>query len=93
MTLFYACRESHLLVDDNHWDLTLTDAALSSSSHQIRQIFSIILLTCFPSKASALCVSHGQLYVASSRVGKLSNLCVFTPEGLTKNIEHPMTLR
>ena len=54
MTLFYAYRELHLLEDDNHCDLTLTDAALSSSSHQIRQLFSIILTTCFPSEASGL---------------------------------------
>lgn len=40
--------------DDNHWDLTLADAALSSSPQQIRQLFSIILTTCFPSEASAL---------------------------------------
>ena len=25
-TFFYVCRELHLLEDDNHWDLTLTDA-------------------------------------------------------------------
>jgi len=42
-TFFDACRELHLLVDDNHWDLTLADAALSSSPQQIRQLFSIIL--------------------------------------------------
>ena len=70
MILFYACRDLHLLEDDNHLDLTFADAALSSSPHQIRQLFSIIL-TCFPSEASALCFSHGQFYVACSRVGKL----------------------
>jgi ATP-dependent DNA helicase PIF1 len=32
------------------------------------------------------CFSHGQLYVACSRVGKPSNLFVYTPEGKTKNI-------
>lgn len=53
-TFFDACRELHLLEDDNHWDLTLADAALSSSPQQIRQLFSIILTTCFPSEASAL---------------------------------------
>jgi ATP-dependent DNA helicase PIF1 len=32
------------------------------------------------------CFSHGQLYVACSRVGKPSDLFVYTPEGKTKNI-------
>ena len=39
------------------------------------------------------CFSHGQLYVACSRVGKPSNLFVYTSQGLTKNIVHPMALR
>jgi hypothetical protein len=32
------------------------------------------------------CCSHGQLYMACSRVGKPSDLFVYTPEGNTKNI-------
>lgn len=31
------------------------------------------------------CVSHGQLYVASSRVGKPSNLFALTKEGVNQN--------
>ncbi|KAF0701557.1 Uncharacterized protein FWK35_00026819, partial [Aphis craccivora] len=32
------------------------------------------------------CFSHGQLYVASSRVGKTSSLFIFAPKNKTKNI-------
>ncbi|XP_026470269.1 uncharacterized protein LOC113374440 [Ctenocephalides felis] len=38
--------------------MTLADAALISSAHQIRQLFAIILTTCFPSDASALWNTH-----------------------------------
>ncbi|CAD7003436.1 unnamed protein product, partial [Ceratitis capitata] len=34
-----------ILEDDNHWDLTLANAALTSTSNNIRQTFAIILLT------------------------------------------------
>jgi len=53
-TYFDACRKLHLLENDNHWDLTLAEAVLSSSPHQIRELFAILLTTCFPSEASAL---------------------------------------
>ncbi|XP_026475763.1 uncharacterized protein LOC113380958 [Ctenocephalides felis] len=57
-TFYDACRELHLLENDNQWDMTLADAALISSAHQIRQLFAIILTTCFPSDASALWNTH-----------------------------------
>ncbi|GFW83296.1 ATP-dependent DNA helicase [Trichonephila clavipes] len=38
------------------------------------------------------CFSHGLLYVACSGVGKPSNLFVYTPQGLAKNIVHLMAL-
>ncbi|XP_055932759.1 uncharacterized protein LOC129962790 [Argiope bruennichi] len=39
------------------------------------------------------CFSHGQLYVACSRVGKQSSLFVLAKDGLTKNIVHAIALR
>lgn len=39
------------------------------------------------------CFSHGQLYVACSRVGTPKNLYVFTPNKKTKNIVYPLALR
>lgn len=38
------------------------------------------------------CFSHGQLYVACSRVGKPSNLFVLAKDRLTKNIVHRLVL-
>ncbi|XP_072392261.1 uncharacterized protein [Diabrotica undecimpunctata] len=49
-----ACRELQLLEDDKHWDLTLADAALTSTPNNIRQLFAIILTTCYPSQAQTL---------------------------------------
>lgn len=49
-----ACRGLQLLEDDTHWDLTLADASLTSSAHQIRNLFALLLTTCFPTKPDAL---------------------------------------
>jgi len=39
------------------------------------------------------CFSHGQLYVASSRVGTGTNLYVFAPDGKTRNIVYQTALQ
>ncbi|GFU11741.1 hypothetical protein TNCV_2611301 [Trichonephila clavipes] len=39
------------------------------------------------------CFSHGQLYVACSRVGREENLFVHTPNGTAKNVVYPIALR
>lgn len=49
-----ACRELQLLEDDNHWDLRLADAVLTSKPNNIRQLFAIILTTCYLSQAQTL---------------------------------------
>ncbi|XP_054710754.1 uncharacterized protein LOC129220340 [Uloborus diversus] len=49
-----ACRELQLLDAHNHWDLTLADAALTSTPNNIRQLFAIILTTCYPTQSLAL---------------------------------------
>lgn len=39
------------------------------------------------------CYSHGQLYVACSRVGKPADLFIYAPDGQTKNIVYPTALQ
>ncbi|GFQ84634.1 uncharacterized protein TNCT_429421 [Trichonephila clavata] len=49
-----ACKELQLLEGDNHWDITLAESALTSIPHVIRQLFAIILTTCYPTQSSSL---------------------------------------
>ena len=38
----------------NYWENTLNDSIISSSPHQIRTLFAIIISTCFPSNLKVL---------------------------------------
>lgn len=49
-----ACQQLNLLENDAHWDLTLYDASIASSPHQIRMLFAIIVSTRFPSNSLEL---------------------------------------
>jgi len=42
---------------------------------------------------STPCFSHGQLYVACSRVGCSANMFIFTPNNCTKNVVYPEALK
>jgi hypothetical protein len=53
-----ACQLLQLLENDSHWDNTLKDSVISSSPHQIRTLFAIIISTCFPSNPKDLWVKY-----------------------------------
>ncbi|XP_061379262.1 uncharacterized protein LOC133319319 [Danaus plexippus] len=57
-TYHEACQLLHLLENDSHWDDTLKDSVISSSPHQIRTLFAIIISTCFPSNPKDLWVKY-----------------------------------
>jgi hypothetical protein len=46
-----ACRELQLLEDDNHWDMILSDTALTSTPNSIRQLIAIILTAFYPKQS------------------------------------------
>lgn len=49
-----ACQQLHLLENDQHWEITLTEASVSCHPRQIRTLFAIILTTCSPSNPKDL---------------------------------------
>lgn len=53
-----ACQLLRLLENDSHWDDTLKDSVISSSPHQIRTLFAIIISTCFPSNPKDLWMKY-----------------------------------
>ncbi|XP_074115113.1 uncharacterized protein LOC141537831 [Cotesia typhae] len=74
-----ACRELQLLEDDNHWDLTLADAALTSTPNNIRQLFAIILTTCYPLQAQTLWEKYENYYTPemyNEALVLIEDLCV-----------------
>ncbi|XP_076258517.1 uncharacterized protein LOC143195346 isoform X2 [Rhynchophorus ferrugineus] len=70
-----ACQRLQLLENDAHWDQTLNDAVISSHTHQIRTLFSIIISTCFPSNPIDLWMKYKDymcddiLYQIRNRMG------------------------
>ncbi|XP_076268420.1 uncharacterized protein LOC143201314 [Rhynchophorus ferrugineus] len=70
-----ACQRLQLLENDAHWDQTLNDAVISSHTHQIRTLFSIIISTCFPSNPIDLWIKYKDymcddiLYQIRNRMG------------------------
>jgi hypothetical protein len=53
-----ACQLLQLLENDSHWDNTLKGSVISSSPHQIRTLFAIIISTCFPWNPKDLWVKY-----------------------------------
>lgn len=49
-----ACQKMGLLEDDEHWGKAMSEATLTSSPEQIRNLFAIILTTCNPSNPRIL---------------------------------------
>ena len=49
-----ACQNLGLLENDQHWEMTLSEAALTCFPAQIRNLFAIILTTCNPSNPNSL---------------------------------------
>ncbi|XP_073827769.1 uncharacterized protein [Musca autumnalis] len=53
-----ACLALGLLEDDNQWNKTLEEAAISHHPHKLRELFSIILVFCHVSNAKSLWEAH-----------------------------------
>lgn len=57
-TFRQACQLHGLLEDDQHWEATLTEAAVSSSAFQLRNLFGIMLQSCDLSSPRQLFDNH-----------------------------------
>ena len=53
-----ACEERRLLECDKFWSDTLVEVSFSGTTNQLRNIFAIIITTCFPSNPKALWERH-----------------------------------
>jgi ATP-dependent DNA helicase PIF1 len=75
--------------------IILTDMSFEFKRLQfpVRLAFAMIINIATRLNLENPCFSHGQLDVACSRVGKPSDLFVYTPEGKTKNIVYSKALQ
>ncbi|GFR15405.1 ATP-dependent DNA helicase [Trichonephila clavata] len=53
-----ACQKLNPLENDAHWDISLAAASNTAQPQQIRNLFSIILTTCFPANPKGLWVKY-----------------------------------
>ena len=57
-TFHEACQRRGLLENDEHWNLTLQEAAATGSAFKLRSLFALIISTCSPSNPLLLWENH-----------------------------------